>query len=89
MLEFMRQMNEMKLGEDDRELDARISSYELAYRMQQHAPEAIDLSKETEATKRLYGLDNVQTDNSARAVCWRDDWSSGRAFPCSSPAVAR
>jgi hypothetical protein len=57
-----------KLGEiwsrdkkDDTELDARIRSYELAYQMQSAAPEAVDLSKESEATKRLYGLDDVAT----------------------------
>jgi Protein of unknown function (DUF1501) len=40
---------------DDRELDARIAGYELAYRMQSAAPEAVDLARETEATRRLYG----------------------------------
>jgi hypothetical protein len=39
------------------ELEARIRSYELAFRMQTAAPEAFDLSKETEETKQLYGLD--------------------------------
>ena len=43
---------------DDTELLARLNSYELAYRMQAAAPEAVDLSKESEATKKLYGLDN-------------------------------
>jgi len=43
------------------ELDARIRSYELAFRMQAEAPEAVDLSKESEATKELYGLQNVET----------------------------
>jgi hypothetical protein len=43
------------------ELDARIASYELAFRMQAQAPDAIDLSRETEATKRLYGLDDKET----------------------------
>jgi hypothetical protein len=62
LLKFMRRMNELKLREDDSELQARIASYELAFRMQQHAPEAIDLSKESEATKRLYGLDDSQTN---------------------------
>ena len=61
MLNFMRRMNEMSLGEADTELAARIASYELAFRMQQHAPEAVDVGKETEATKRLYGLDDPQT----------------------------
>src|SRR5205085_7248432 len=40
------------------ELEARIASYELAFRMQTQAPELVDLSKETEATQKLYGLDN-------------------------------
>jgi hypothetical protein len=43
------------------ELDARINSYELAFRMQAEAPEAIDLAKETEATKALYGMDEKDT----------------------------
>lgn len=46
---------------DDTELLARLDSYELAYRMQSAAPEAVDLSKESEVTKRLYGLDNKVT----------------------------
>jgi hypothetical protein len=42
----------------DTELKARIRSYELAARMEVAAPEAVDLSKETDATKKLYGLDD-------------------------------
>src|SRR5581483_8610630 len=37
---------------------ARIASYELAFRMQSAVPDAVDLSKETKATKALYGLDD-------------------------------
>ena len=48
------------------ELAARIASYELAYKMQQYAPEAVDLSQETEETHRLYGVDQPQTDDFAR-----------------------
>ncbi len=44
------------------ELAARIASYELAYRMQSCAPEAVDLSNESEATKRIYGMDNPVTE---------------------------
>lgn len=44
------------------ELDARILSYELAFRMQAAAPEAIDLSQETAATQKLYGMDDKQTE---------------------------
>ncbi len=47
-------------GED--ELEARIESYELAYRMQAAAPEAIDLDSESESTKRLYGMDDEATE---------------------------
>ena len=43
------------------ELESRIQSYELAYRMQTAAPNAIDLDKESEATKRLYGVDEDAT----------------------------
>jgi uncharacterized protein (DUF1501 family) len=43
------------------ELEARIASYELAFRMQARAPEAVDISKETEATRELYGLNTKET----------------------------
>jgi hypothetical protein len=43
---------------DDSRLAARIAAYELAYRMQSKAPEAVDLSHETAETKTLYGLDD-------------------------------
>jgi hypothetical protein len=46
---------------DDSNLAARIASYELAYRMQSHAPEAIDIAGESEATRTLYGLDDPRT----------------------------
>ncbi len=43
----------------DSELQARLNSYELAYRMESSAPEAVDLSKESEATRNLYGLNDA------------------------------
>jgi hypothetical protein len=43
------------------ELEARIAAYELAFRMQARAPEAVDLSAETEETRRLYGLERKET----------------------------
>ncbi|HYH67359.1 MAG TPA: DUF1501 domain-containing protein [Urbifossiella sp.] len=45
----------------DTELTARVAAYELAFRMQAHAPEVVDLSKETDETKRLYGVDRPET----------------------------
>ena len=47
--------------EDNTELDARIRAYELAFRMQANAPEAVDLGSESEATKKLYGIDDPKT----------------------------
>jgi hypothetical protein len=46
---------------EDTELEARLNSYELAYRMQSAAPEAVDLTSEPEATRKLYGMDNDVT----------------------------
>jgi hypothetical protein len=45
----------------DSELAARIAAYELAFRMQAHAPEVVDIRSETQATRRLYGLDRTET----------------------------
>lgn len=47
---------------DNTELAARIASYELAYKMQSTAPEAVDLSKETAKTKSMYGMDNKTSE---------------------------
>jgi len=62
-LDFLKQLNERYSLENpgDSELEARIAAYELAYQMQSSAPEAVDMSKETEATKKLYGLDAPET----------------------------
>jgi Protein of unknown function (DUF1501) len=48
------------------ELEGRIASYELAYRMQSAAPEAVDLTKESDATKALYGIGTPATDDFGR-----------------------
>ena len=48
------------------ELEARIASYELAFRMQAEAPEAVELAKESDATKHLYGLDQKETADFGR-----------------------
>ena len=47
--------------EYDPELEGRIQAYELAFRMQTQAPEALEFEKESPATRRLYGLDNPET----------------------------
>jgi hypothetical protein len=45
------------------ELEARIASYELAFQLQHTAPEALDLTQESEATRSLYGLNEPKTDH--------------------------
>jgi hypothetical protein len=47
-------------------VEARIAAYELAYRMQSSAPDAVDLSRETAATQRLYGLDRPESATNGR-----------------------
>jgi uncharacterized protein (DUF1501 family) len=61
VLDFAQLLNEehrQPRGADTDDLSARIASYELAFRMQSAVPEAVDLSKETQATRDLYGLDD-------------------------------
>ena len=67
-LDLLGKMNEehLRANPGDTELDARIAAYELAYRMQMHAPEVVNISKETEETKKLYGLDNPATEKFGR-----------------------
>jgi hypothetical protein len=62
-LDFMGRMNDehARKNPHDTELAARIESYELAFRMQTSAVEAVDVERETEATKKLYGLDEQIT----------------------------
>jgi hypothetical protein len=62
-LDLLKSLNEHEAAAfpQDSELQARIRSYELAYRMETAAPEAVDLGKESEATKALYGLDEDAT----------------------------
>ena len=50
----------------ERELEARIRAYELAFRMQKRAPEAVDLSRESKQTQRAYGLENKVTQHFGR-----------------------
>ena len=51
---------------DNSSLAARIASYEMAFKMQTHAPEAVDLTKETEATKEMYGMNEKATEDFGR-----------------------
>lgn len=62
-LAFLRELNERHLAQHpgEAELEARIATYELAARMQVAAKEALDISKEPEYIRKLYGLDKDET----------------------------
>lgn len=51
---------------DKSELEARIASYELAFRMQMKAPELVDINRESSATRAMYGLDDPMTESFGR-----------------------
>ena len=67
-LDFVRQLNHEHLEKSGPalELEGRLNSFELAFRMQQSMPEAQDISGESEATRKLYGIDEPVTDNFGR-----------------------
>ncbi len=66
--ELMQELNaeQLKRHPGDGELEAVINSYELAWRMQNNAPDVLDLSKESPATLALYGINEKPTDNFGR-----------------------
>lgn len=67
-LDLIRRFDEQYLAENpaEQELAARIASYELAWRMQSSAPDAVDLAQETAATHTMYGLDQGATAHFGR-----------------------
>ena len=67
-LDLLLKLNEIDAAKypGNTDLAARIESYELAYRMQRAAPEAVDVESEPEATRKLYGLDDPITRPFAR-----------------------
>ena len=67
-LDLLGKLNRLQLEQHpaENELAARIESFELAYRMQMAAPEALDLAKESDTTQKLYGLDNPKCAHFAK-----------------------
>jgi hypothetical protein len=67
-LDLLARLNRRRLdqGPAEPELSARVETFELAYRMQMAAPEALDIHKETPATHQLYGLDNPKCTHFAK-----------------------
>ncbi|OYW74540.1 MAG: sulfatase [Verrucomicrobia bacterium 12-59-8] len=64
-LDLVQALNRSRMQQDggvSAEVEGVIESYELAFRMQAEVPKVMDLSKETAATKALYGIDEQETD---------------------------
>ena len=61
-LDLAERLNALRRDAADEELAARTASYELAFRMQSHAPEAVDIARESAATKELYGINDPVTE---------------------------
>ncbi len=63
-LDTLQRLNDLhrKRREEDSQLNARIASFELAFRMQTEAPEAFNVDNESPATKALYGLNEKTTE---------------------------
>ena len=69
-LNFARDLDQLKRpvphSMADADLDARIESFELAFRMQTEAPEVLEIDSESESTLKLYGIDGGPTDSFGR-----------------------
>jgi hypothetical protein len=67
-LDLLKKLNEQHLAthSNESEMEARIYSYELAYRMQTTASDAVDLGKESEQTREMYGLSDQRTADFGR-----------------------
>jgi hypothetical protein len=68
-LDLVQALNKARMQQDggvSAEVEGVIESYELAFRMQAEVPKVMDLSKETAATKALYGIDEQETDTFGR-----------------------
>ena len=68
-LNFIQSLNKAKLQQDgghDPQVEGVIESYELAFRMQNVVPQVMDVNKESEATKKLYGIGEKNTDTFGR-----------------------
>src|SRR5207245_10540170 len=65
-LGLIKGLNDATLSPDDGELGARVNAYDLAFRMQTEAPAVFDISKESQATRDMYGVGKEPTDDYGR-----------------------
>ncbi|MCO6457412.1 MAG: DUF1501 domain-containing protein [Pirellulaceae bacterium] len=82
-LQLINELNRAALTAEDREWEARISAYELAFKMQTEAPGTLDLSRETAETLELYGIGRQPTnDYGRRCLLARRLVEQGVRFVC-------
>jgi hypothetical protein len=67
-LKLIKGLDRMDMKPGDAELEARIGSYDLAFKMQTEAPELFDISKESKATLEMYGVGDPHTDDYGRRL---------------------
>jgi hypothetical protein len=65
-LDLIGNLNRANMSPDDAEFNARISSYDLAFKMQTEAPAIFDLANEPESTREMYGIGKPMTDDYGR-----------------------
>jgi hypothetical protein len=65
-LDFINDLNQSNLHQEDHEFSARMNSYDLAFKMQTEAPEVLDLSNEPQETLDLYGIGKEPTNDYGR-----------------------
>ena len=79
---FIQEMNESTAAQDE-EFHARINAYDVAFRMQTEAPDVLEISRETEETRELYGIGTEPThDYGRRCLLARKLVESGVRFVC-------
>lgn len=65
-IDLIRSLNQASMAPNDTEFEARVSAYDLAFKMQTEAPAIFDISKESDATRESYGIGKKETDDYAR-----------------------
>lgn len=82
-LKLIRELNESTLTHEDEEFNARLNAYDVAFRMQTEAPEVLDISRETQETRDLYGIGKEPThDYGRRCLLARKLVENGVRFIC-------
>ena len=85
----MTDLNQLRRAEvGDPEIDTRIASYEMAYRMQSSVPELTDISQRARADPRDVRHASPARCRSRTTACWRAGWSSAACGSCSSITAA-